>query len=107
MWESISHDDIDQAREQLGSLHEEMLRRHAEELRGLDGELAEIETLERLIGAFAEKYKKAASSFETNEAASTGKETSSTESNGSANFGPLPESAIVHPLRTVFGSRNS
>jgi hypothetical protein len=107
MWESISHDEIDQARGQLRKLHEETLRRHAEELDGMDRDLAEIEALERLIDAFAEKYKKAALQLEENEADGTGEKTSSTGSNGTANFGPLPESAIVHPLRTVFGLRNS
>ena len=64
MWESLSRADVDQARETLQTRREEMQRRHADELSDLDGKRAEIETLERLIAAFAEKFKKPTSSSE-------------------------------------------
>ncbi len=65
MWDKLSHADLDAAKQQLKSHREEMLRRHAEELRGLESDQAEIETLNQLVGAFAKKFRNATtSSFE-------------------------------------------
>jgi hypothetical protein len=59
MWDKLNRTDIEQARQALKLRHAETVRRHAEELSGLDADQAEIETLNQLIGAFAEQYKKA------------------------------------------------
>lgn len=56
MWNKLSHCDLDAAKQQLNSQREEMLRKHAEELSGLESDLAEIETLDQLIGTFARKF---------------------------------------------------
>ncbi len=57
MWDKLSQADLEAAKEQLKSRREEMLRRHAEELDALEGDRAEIETLDQLIDAFAKKFK--------------------------------------------------
>jgi len=62
MWDNLSPADLEQAKQHLKSRREETLLRHAEELRGLDSEQAGIDTLDRLIGAFTEKFKKAMTS---------------------------------------------
>jgi len=59
MWDKLNRTDIEQARRRLQLRHAETVKRHAEELSGLDADQAGIETLNQLIGAFAEKYKKA------------------------------------------------
>src|SRR5260221_11464600 len=56
MWNKLSQCDLDEAKQQLNSQREEMLRQHAEELRGLESDLAEIETLDQLIAVFARKF---------------------------------------------------
>ena len=56
MWENISRADLAQAKQDLKLRRDEMLRRHAEELSAIDGEQAEIETLERFIVAFIDKF---------------------------------------------------
>ena len=59
MWDKLNHDDIEQAKQRLKLRRAETVRRHAEELSSLEAEQAEIQTLNQLIGAFSEKYKKA------------------------------------------------
>ena len=59
MWNILSHCDLDAAKRQLNSQREEMLYRHAEELSALESDQAEIETLDQLIGAFAQKFRSA------------------------------------------------
>jgi hypothetical protein len=56
MWERLTPTDIHQARDRLTLSRADMLRKHAEELKGLDDEHDEIEMLERLIGSFTQKY---------------------------------------------------
>ena len=55
MWNELSRSDIERVRGQLQTRRSEMLARHAEELKALEAETAEIETLERAIGAFMRK----------------------------------------------------
>src|SRR5205807_9210376 len=50
--------DIQQAKNQLQLTREQVLSRHAEELRGLDAEQAEIEMLNLLAGSFTRKFKR-------------------------------------------------
>jgi hypothetical protein len=56
MWERVTPADIEQARHQLALKRGATLLRHAEELKNLDTERDEIETLEQLIAAVTEKY---------------------------------------------------
>jgi hypothetical protein len=56
MWDKLSRADVEGVRERLKVRREETLRRHAEELRALDDDCAEIEELERLIGAVFAKF---------------------------------------------------
>lgn len=56
MWEQLTPADLARAKAQAATLRRNTLARHAEELRVLDAEEAEIELLEGLIGAFTGKY---------------------------------------------------
>jgi hypothetical protein len=56
MWERLKQSDILQAKQELRQRVDETLRRHAEELKVLDGDLAEVQTLDRLVDAFADKF---------------------------------------------------
>jgi len=56
MWERLTPADVDHARNRLATSRAEMLRRHAAELNALDAQQDEVETLERLMAAFAKKY---------------------------------------------------
>ena len=60
MWEQLTRADIQRARARAAALRCEMLNRHAEELRALDADEAEIEALERFIIVFSERYLNAA-----------------------------------------------
>ncbi len=57
MWDSLKRDDIDQAKQQLALRRADIVRRHADEIGRLDGDRSELETLNRLADAFAQKYK--------------------------------------------------
>ena len=56
MWERLTPADLDRAKNRLTTSRAEMLRRHAAELNALDAQQDEIETLERLMAAFAHRY---------------------------------------------------
>ena len=56
MWEQITKADIQRARAQLSLRRDETLRRHAEELAGLDAQLQDIERFEQVVAAFVEQY---------------------------------------------------
>jgi hypothetical protein len=56
MWKQLTPADIQRARARAAALRREILIRHAEELRTLDANEAEIETLERFIIGFSERY---------------------------------------------------
>ena len=60
MWEKLTPNDLLVARQQIGQRREELLRKHAEELASIQAEQTELETLQRLIGVFAEKFMSAA-----------------------------------------------
>src|SRR5947209_4296883 len=57
MWNNLTSHDIEQAKQQLQLKREEILRRHAEEIGGLDADEAEVETLDRLADVFSGKFK--------------------------------------------------
>jgi len=56
MWDQLTRADIERVKQRLAAQRDEMLRRHTEELRGLDAEEAELETLEQLLLAFTKKH---------------------------------------------------
>lgn len=57
MWNQLTAADIEHAKRVVAKRRSEMLARHAEELRTLDAEQAEIDTIEQAINAFAQKFK--------------------------------------------------
>jgi hypothetical protein len=57
MWDTVTYADLQQAKQQLQLSRDEITRRHAEELQGLDGERDELEALERLVADFARRFK--------------------------------------------------
>ena len=56
MWEQLRRTDLERAKQKLAELRNITLRRHEEELKQIDAEDAEIETLERMISALKNKY---------------------------------------------------
>ena len=60
MWNNITPEDFEQAREQLELRREETLRKHAEEISALDAEQTDVETLDRMVTEFSRKFKIAA-----------------------------------------------
>ena len=56
MWDQIQRRDVELARQKLAELRSTTIQRHAEELKQLDADEAEIDTLTRLAVAFIEKY---------------------------------------------------
>ena len=56
MWDTISRIDLEATKEQLRTRREEIIRRRAEELQAVEQDQAEIEALDLLIGAIAEKF---------------------------------------------------
>jgi hypothetical protein len=58
MWENLTPADLDRVRHELAQERGAMLSRHAAELKELDARYDEVETLNQLISAFAEKYGK-------------------------------------------------
>jgi len=58
MWENLTPADLDRVRHELARERGAMQSRHAAELKELDLRYDEIEKLNQLISAFAEKYGK-------------------------------------------------
>jgi hypothetical protein len=56
MWDRVTSADIEEARASLEAKRAETLSRHAEEIKGLDAQLQDIETFERVVDAFFEEY---------------------------------------------------
>ena len=56
MWEQLRPADIERAKRQLTIERGETLKRHAEELKKLDADEAEIQTVERLVASFVSKH---------------------------------------------------
>ena len=55
-WDQLKPSDITRAKEDLVTRRAEMLARHAEELRGLDADQAELDGLEQAITGFLQKF---------------------------------------------------
>ena len=53
MWDQLTPGDIQNAKTELTGRREEMLARHAEELKGLDTDQAQLDTLAEAIELFA------------------------------------------------------
>jgi hypothetical protein len=58
MWENLTPADLDRVKHDLARERSAMVSRHAAELKELDARYDEIENLNQLISAFAEKYRK-------------------------------------------------
>ena len=56
MWDQIKRTDVELAKHQLAERRNMTLQRHVEELKQLDADEIEIETLGRLVEVFTEKY---------------------------------------------------
>jgi len=56
MWEQLTPTDIARVKERVAARRIETLARHAEELKQLDADQAEIETFEHLVAAFTNKH---------------------------------------------------
>ena len=56
VWNQLTKADFERAKQDLDLRRAEILARHAEELRLLDADQAEIDTLEQAIDAFARKF---------------------------------------------------
>ena len=108
MWE-LKRTDLEHAKQRLLALRTITLQRHAEEINQLDTDQAEIETLERLAAAVAQKY------LELETAASEPAEPTETEtpsrltaeiSDGSEVQPdvPFPPTEVTQQLSPSFGS---
>lgn len=60
VWDQLRPSDIERARQELGTRRAELLARHAEELRGLDAEQSQLDTLVESIDAFMRRFSTAA-----------------------------------------------
>jgi hypothetical protein len=56
VWDQLTRADVERVKRELGVRRAELLSRHAEELRTLDAQQTEIDTLEQTIDAFARKF---------------------------------------------------
>jgi len=56
-WDRLTPEDIERVKRALATRRADALARHAEELKKLDAEQAEIEAIELAINSFARKYR--------------------------------------------------
>lgn len=56
VWEQLKPSDFERARRDLDTRRAEMLARHAEELKALEADQTQLDTLEQAIAAFAQKF---------------------------------------------------
>ena len=71
MWDQLTPGDIENAKTELAGRRAEMLARHAEELKGLETDQAQLDTLAEAIELFARKFKLPAQSDAPNAAVVT------------------------------------
>jgi hypothetical protein len=57
VWDQLTPGDIENAKTELASRQAEMLARHAEELKSLETDQAQLDTLAEAIELFARKFK--------------------------------------------------
>jgi len=60
VWDQLTPVDIERAKSELDARREEMLARHAEELKGLDVDQTQLEALEQAISEFVQKFNQSA-----------------------------------------------
>jgi hypothetical protein len=70
MWENLTPADLDRVKHELARERAATLIRHAAEVQQLDARYNEVETLNQLINAFAEKYGKTNMLLESRDEAS-------------------------------------
>ena len=63
VWDRLTTADIERVKRGLTMRRSEILARHADELRALDAQQAEIDTIEQAIAAFTQKFKVAEAEF--------------------------------------------
>jgi hypothetical protein len=56
VWDQLTPGDIERAKTELGTRRAEMLARHAEELKALDADQAQLDTLVEAVAAFVRKF---------------------------------------------------
>jgi hypothetical protein len=64
VWDQLTPGDLERAKNELVTRRAETLARHAEELRGLEAEQNQLETLEQAIEMFLQKMKGASTVVE-------------------------------------------
>ena len=57
MWDKLTAADLERVKRGLAARRSELLARHAEELKALEGEQREIDVIEQAIAAFTQKFK--------------------------------------------------
>ena len=57
MWDKLTAADLERIKRGLATRRSEILARHAEELKALEDEQVEIDTIEQAIAAFTQKFK--------------------------------------------------
>src|SRR5215471_5833369 len=71
MWENITSSDVEQVKHMLNLRRAETLSRHAREIGEIDADQSELEDFERVIDAFASKYKLGNSDAKANDEGAT------------------------------------
>jgi hypothetical protein len=101
MWEQLTPADIERVKQRLATERVETLSRHAEELKALDANQAEIETFERLVLAFVNDHLSPPPATASEEPAVAGEVGAPATPEGRLNV-PSPIH-IVHPPSPNFG----
>ena len=109
MWEQLTPADIERVKQRLATERIETLSRHAEEIKRLDFEQAEIEAFERLAEAFAQRHMNSAASQPTTKdqspmAAVTDEEVSPPTRSEVPWESPTPDVQVHHHATSNFGT---
>ena len=88
MWDQLTRADVELAKEKLAELRSSTLKRHEEELKQLNADDADVDTLARLAEAITTKY--------LNGVAHSGQHTTSVDEQKDGEPGIEPE-VIPHP----------
>jgi hypothetical protein len=104
MWQNLTRADIECAQQELRLRREQMLARHAEEIRNVDAERAEVEMLAQMAAAFAEKFKKTMTSpYES--PATGGRDGNGEEDSSEAHFVPGVSLFITQAQKSTLRER--
>jgi hypothetical protein len=109
MWEQLTPVDIQCAREHVAAMRTATLSRHAEEIKRLDFEQAEIEAFDRRAETFAQRYMNSAASQPSKEDQSPvvpvkDKEVSPPARSEVAWESPTPDVLVHHHATSNFGT---